>query len=72
MCPIRGVSLGLLHGSQAHALVLCHDASRRFNDDFPEIELPGLEACAEANLACARFANPDVRLVGVAAIVDRL
>ena len=61
-----GVSLGLLHGSQPDALVLCHDASRRFNDDFPEIELPGLEACAEANLACARIANPDVRLVGVA------
>ena len=61
-----GVSLGLLHGSQPDALVLCHDASRRFNDDFPEIELPGLEACAEANLACALIANPGVRLVGVA------
>ena len=61
-----GVSLGLLHGSQAQALVLCHDASRSHNDDFPDVELPSLEACAEANLACARISNPDVRLVGVA------
>ena len=61
-----GVSLGLLHGSQAHALVLCHDASRTHNDDFPEIELPGLEDCAAANLAMARLSNPQARLVGVA------
>ncbi len=61
-----GVSLGLLHGSQPDALVLCHDASRTHNDDFPDVELPGLEACAEANLALARISNPDVRLVGVA------
>ncbi len=60
-----GVSLGLLHGSQPDALVLCHDAARTHNDDFPEIELPSLEACAETNLALARFVNPDVRLVGV-------
>ncbi len=61
-----GVSLGLLHGSQPDALVLCHDASREFNDDFPEVELPSLAACAEANLALARIANPRARLVGVA------
>ena len=61
-----GVSLGLLHGSQPEALVLCHDASRRFNDDFPDIELPSLEACAEANLSLARLSNPAARLVGVA------
>ncbi len=61
-----GVSLGLLHGSQPDALVLCHDASRKFNDDFPEIELPSLEACAEANVALARLSNPRARLVGVA------
>jgi uncharacterized NAD-dependent epimerase/dehydratase family protein len=60
------VSLGLLHGSQPDALVLCHDASRTHNDDFPDIELPSLEACAEANLSMARLCNPDARLVGVA------
>ena len=61
-----GVSLGLLHGSQPDALVLCHDASRSHNDDFPAIELPSLKACAEANLSLARLSNPRARLVGVA------
>ena len=61
-----GVSLGLLHGSQPDALVLCHDAARTHNDDFREVPLPGLEECAEANLAAARVVNPDVRLAGVA------
>ncbi len=32
-----GVSLGLLHGSQPDALVLCHDAARTHNDDFPDL-----------------------------------
>ncbi|MFP6744580.1 MAG: N-acetyltransferase DgcN [Alphaproteobacteria bacterium] len=61
-----GVSLGLLHGSQPHALVLCHDAGRDWNDDFPEVKLPSLEDCATANLAAARISNPDVRLAGIA------
>ncbi len=61
-----GVALGLLHGSQPDALVLCHDAARSHNDDFREVPLPRLEDCAEANLAAARIANADVRLVGVA------
>ena len=61
-----GVSLGLLHGCQPHGLVLCHDAGRDWNDDFPEVKLPSLEDCAAANLAAARISNPDVRLVGAA------
>ncbi|MFP6730291.1 MAG: N-acetyltransferase DgcN [Alphaproteobacteria bacterium] len=61
-----GVSLGLLHGSQPEALVLCHDASRTHNDDFPDVELPSLSDCAEANLSLARLSNPAARLVGVA------
>jgi uncharacterized NAD-dependent epimerase/dehydratase family protein len=61
-----GVSLGLLHGSQPDALVLCHDAGRDWNDDFPEVKLPSLEDCAAANLAAARISNPDVRLAGIA------
>ena len=60
-----GVSLGLLHGTQPDALVLCDDAGRGHNDDFPAVPLPDLKDCAEANLAGARIANPDARLVGV-------
>lgn len=60
-----GVSLGLLHGSQPDALVLCHDAARPANGDFADLPLPSLEDCAALNLQLARLVNPDVRLVGV-------
>lgn len=61
-----GVSLGLLHGAQPDALVLCHEPTRthmRARKDFP---LPGLAQCMEANLQAARLTNPGVRFVGVA------
>ena len=59
-----GVSLGLLHGSQPDALVLCHEAGRIANSDFPNLPLPGLKECAELNLQMARMVNPQARLAG--------
>ncbi len=61
-----GVSLGLLHGSQPDALVLCHEPTRRHMRGLPEYPLPDLEACLQANLAAARLTNPAVKAVGVA------
>jgi uncharacterized NAD-dependent epimerase/dehydratase family protein len=61
-----GVSLGLLHGAQPDALVLCHEPTRRHMRGLPDSPIPGLEACLEANLAAARLTNPAVRAVGVA------
>ncbi|MCG8442221.1 MAG: NAD-dependent epimerase/dehydratase family protein, partial [Caulobacterales bacterium] len=60
-----GVSLGLLHGSQADALVLCHEPTRTHMRGLPDFPLPSLTDCIEANLAAARLTNPDVKLVGV-------
>ena len=60
-----GVSLGLLHGAQADALVLCHEPTRRHMRGLPEYPLPDLKACVEANLAAARLTNPAARFVGV-------
>ena len=58
-----GVSLGLLHGSQPDALVMCHEPTRTTmrGVNYP---LPSLEACIALNLQTARLTNPAVRLAG--------
>lgn len=61
-----GVSLGLLHGAQADALVLCHEPTRAHMRGLPEYQLPSLEDCMAANLSAAHLTNPDSRFVGVA------
>ena len=61
-----GVSLGLLHGSQPDALVLCHEPTRKHMRGLPGSPLPDLGRCLEANLAAARLTNPAVKAVGVA------
>ena len=60
-----GVSLGLLHGAQPGALVLCDEPGRPHMRGIPGRALPDLAECLEANLAAARLTSPDVRAVGV-------
>lgn len=60
-----GVSLGLLHGAQADALVLCHEPTRKHMRGLPHYPLPGLKACMTANLEAARLTNPSARFVGI-------
>ncbi|WP_422368126.1 N-acetyltransferase DgcN [Pelagibius sp.] len=61
-----GVSMGLLHGAQPDALILCHEPTRQHMRGLPDFNLPTLQACMDANLAAARLTNPDVRFVGIA------
>ncbi len=61
-----GVSLGLLHGAQPDALVLCHEPTRRHARGLPDYALPEIGACIEANLDAARLTNPGARFVGIA------
>ncbi|MET4807413.1 N-acetyltransferase DgcN [Limibacillus sp. MBR-115] len=61
-----GVSLGLLHGSQPDALVLCHEPTRTHMRGLPGYKLPSIEEAIDLNLRMARLTNPDVRFVGVA------
>jgi uncharacterized NAD-dependent epimerase/dehydratase family protein len=61
-----GVSLGLLHGAQADALVLCHEPGRAHMRGLPHYPVPDLKTCLEANLQAGRLTNPDVIAVGVA------
>jgi uncharacterized NAD-dependent epimerase/dehydratase family protein len=60
-----GVSLGLLHGSQPDALVLCHDAARTAISGIEGFELPPVGKVIEKNLDLARLTNPFVRCVGI-------
>lgn len=61
-----GVSMGLLHGAQPDALILCHDPVRPHMRGLPHYGLPGLAECIDANLRAARLTSPDVRFVGIA------
>jgi len=60
-----GVSLGLLHGAQPTALVLCHEPGREHMRGIPGRALPDLSECLEANLAAARLTSPDVQAIGL-------
>ena len=60
-----GVSLGLLHGAQPEALVLCHEPGRPHMRGIPGRALPGLGECLERNLEAARLTSPAVRAIGI-------
>ncbi|MEQ1690555.1 MAG: DUF1611 domain-containing protein [Gemmatimonas sp.] len=60
-----GVTLGLLHGSQPDAFVLCHDPSRQTIEYFPDFPLPELGDAVHQYVQAARITNRAVRCVGV-------
>ena len=67
-----GVSLGLLHGAQPDALVLCHEPGRAHMRGLPHYPVPGLADTLEANLQAARLTSPGVVPVGVALNTSKL
>ena len=60
-----GVTLGLLHGSQPDALVLCHHAGREHVASLPDFPLPSLSEAIDAYVRAGRLTNAAVRCVGV-------
>lgn len=60
-----GVSLGLLHGAQADALVMCHEPTRTHMRGLPGAGLPSLRECIALNEQCGRLTNPACRVVGI-------
>jgi uncharacterized NAD-dependent epimerase/dehydratase family protein len=60
-----GVTLGLVHGSQPDALVLCHDPTRRTIEEYPDFPLPSLESAMEQYLCAARLTNRSARFAGI-------
>ena len=60
-----GVTLGLLHGAQADALVLCHEPTRTHVRGLPHSPMPDLGEAIEVYVRSGRLTNPDCRMVGI-------
>jgi uncharacterized NAD-dependent epimerase/dehydratase family protein len=67
-----GVSLGLLHGSQPDALILCHDPLRTEIDGYPGYPIASLNEAMALTLSLAKLTNPAARFVGVALNTSKL
>ena len=61
-----GVSLGLLHGAQADALVMCHETTRTHMRGLPKSPIPDIADCIALNERCAQLTNPAAKVVGFA------
>ncbi|KCZ57364.1 hypothetical protein HY29_01155 [Hyphomonas beringensis] len=60
-----GVTLGLIHGSQPDALVLCSDPTRTRIAAFELFPQPSLAECVRRYTDAARLTNPGAKVVGV-------
>ncbi len=59
------VTLGLLHGSQPDAIVLCHDPMRTTIDEFPDFPIPSLHDAIDYYVLAGRLTNRAIRCVGI-------
>ena len=68
------VTLGLIHGSQPDAIVVCHEYGRELIIDMEAggYRLPPVGEAIDAALRAARLTNPDVRCVGISVNTSRL
>ena len=60
-----GVSLGLLHGAQADAFVVCHEPTRTTMRGVAH-PLPTIRQVIDLTVQLGRLTNPDIRPVGIA------
>ena len=60
-----GVTLGLLHGSQPDAIVLCHDPSRQAIDEYPDFPIPDLKTAIADYLRAGQLTNAAIVCAGV-------
>ncbi|MSP48841.1 MAG: DUF1611 domain-containing protein [Alphaproteobacteria bacterium] len=67
-----GVTLGLIHGSQPDALVVCHEHGRSHMRGLPHYKHPSLEDCIARNVEAAKLTNPRAKCVGIALNTQRV
>ena len=67
-----GVTLGLIHGAQPDAIVVCHEPTRTNMRGLPHWLLPELGESIEANLQAARLTNPDAFCAGICVNTEAL
>jgi uncharacterized NAD-dependent epimerase/dehydratase family protein len=59
------VTLGLLHGSQPDAMVLCHGSGRTVIDEYEDFPVPDLRECVTQYEQAARVTNRQSSIVGI-------
>lgn len=60
-----GVTLGLLHGAQPDAFVVCHEPTRRKMRNV-EHPIPDIADVIDLTVRCGRLTNPGIRCIGIA------
>lgn len=58
------VTLGLLHGSQPDAIVLCHAPERTTIEEYPDYPIPPLPEVIDLYLRVGRLTNRNIRCIG--------
>jgi uncharacterized NAD-dependent epimerase/dehydratase family protein len=59
------VTVGLLHGTQPDAFVICHESGRKVIEGFPGYPAPSIAELMELAMATGKLTNPGIRCVGV-------
>ena len=67
-----GVALGLLHGSQPDAFVLCHDATRTAVSGWEHYALPCIREAIDLHVLLGSRTNPEIRCVGISVNTSKL
>lgn len=67
-----GVTLGLVHGSQPDAMVLCHDPTRRTIAMCPHLPMPSLKEAARRYVEAAVLTNPHAQVLAVSLNTSKL
>lgn len=60
-----GVTLGLLHGSQPDAFIVCHEPTRTTMRGV-ETPLPSVQDVIDLTIRCGSLTNPAIRCIGIA------